>query len=563
MKDKITAIFWIYSIYYVTLAIAGGIRQYSPVPHWDMLAGYLFFDSIIQDAPWTAWFMQHNEHRIFFSRLLFWIDIHVFQGKSWFLISMNYSLILLCYITFSKFLSSRTTKSFRYLHPFMLAWLFTWSQNENLTWGFQSQFFMAELFPLLSMYFLYKSSRLETHNRTSIYFYTSLLFAFAALGTMANGILALPIMAVCTLALVPKKEHKIAACIVASIGIYLYVHNYSRPETLGNPTESLTKNPIAAIKYILLYFGSPFYYINKEASAAKSLASFSGLVFFLLTAFIVIRTFTKPETNPSNRAYTITLIGFLLYVIGTATGTAGGRLIQGVDQALSSRYLTPCLMAWCSVLLLYIDLLKAIKPKKIRNKTWVPFASLLALLTPQQISALNIPTTEVFEKNVSALALELGIIDKKQINHIYPDHPVAIDLTRSSIENNTSIFGLSPLKDARSLINSTLADITNSNLCNGGIIETQDIEEDRNYKRILGIVTIPLGSPKPKTLQIIDDNHVAKGFAMVDYNNRYKLEASENGRINYWFKGYIKAEATGIRLSAYERKSKCLFTLTP
>jgi hypothetical protein len=41
----------------------------------DMWNGYLGFFTKLSDGDWSAWWGQHNEHRIFLARLFFWFDL--------------------------------------------------------------------------------------------------------------------------------------------------------------------------------------------------------------------------------------------------------------------------------------------------------------------------------------------------------------------------------------------------------------------------------------------------------------------------------------------------------
>ena len=179
---------------FVALAIAGAVRAYSPVPYWDMWSGYLPFLDQAASGDWTVWWRQHNEHRILLTRLLFWMDLRWFGGASWFLLAANYVLIALGAVLACKILRELPVPPGRdadmhALMAFAVIWLFFWSQWENLTWGFQSQFIMAQMLPLAALYMLYRSLK-----GGSATFALACLLGLMCAGTMANGILALPLM---------------------------------------------------------------------------------------------------------------------------------------------------------------------------------------------------------------------------------------------------------------------------------------------------------------------------------------------------------------------------------
>lgn len=150
-KDRL---FLLVSIYFVVVSVIGGIRLYSPVPYWDMWDGYLGFYVKASSGDWSAWWVQHNEHRIVLSRILFWLDLSLFAGRGIFLIISNYLLLaFICWLFIRIYIDVCRVK-FKWFCYFLIAWLFFWLQKENLVWSFQSQFYLAQALPLLSLYIL-------------------------------------------------------------------------------------------------------------------------------------------------------------------------------------------------------------------------------------------------------------------------------------------------------------------------------------------------------------------------------------------------------------------------
>jgi hypothetical protein len=194
---------------FILLAILGTIRSYSPVPFWDMWDGFLQFYLKVSSGDWGAWWVGHNEHRIVLSRLFFWLDLRFFGGTGWFSLSATYLLIVVvgAFIALiwheqtgslqgrNLLTGSDNSRRFSdwYVLLFLMAWIFSWSQYENLTWAFQDQFVLAQLLPLSGLYFLHLSA--TNLQRTRRYYCISVLSGILALGTMANGVFALPVMA--------------------------------------------------------------------------------------------------------------------------------------------------------------------------------------------------------------------------------------------------------------------------------------------------------------------------------------------------------------------------------
>ena len=145
-----------FALFYVLTVLVGIFNNYSAVPFWDMWNGYLEFYTKAQNGEWYAWFAQHNEHRVFLSRILFWADIHFFDGASYFLIICNFLLMIGIVWLFSKFIKDLFQEGVTkfYLFGLIVVLMFSWIQDNNITWGFQSQFFLAYLVPLLAFYML-------------------------------------------------------------------------------------------------------------------------------------------------------------------------------------------------------------------------------------------------------------------------------------------------------------------------------------------------------------------------------------------------------------------------
>src|SRR5690554_6421503 len=131
--------------------------NYSAVPFWDMWSGYLTFYYQALEQGWQAWWEQHNEHRLVLAKIFFWLDLEFFHGRMILLYVFNYLFSLAAFVTFVR-VFGRLTGAGRLSLPLLLAlpaaFSFSWLQEENYIWAFQSQFHMAYLFPLRSLLLL-------------------------------------------------------------------------------------------------------------------------------------------------------------------------------------------------------------------------------------------------------------------------------------------------------------------------------------------------------------------------------------------------------------------------
>lgn len=543
----------------VGLSIIGGVIHYSPVPFWDMWDAYLDFFVNADASGWHIWWEQHNEHRIVLARILFWMDLAWFQGMGWFLIVANYVLAGASCLLFYACLKEQLTKarhreSLKLLGLLLVSWLFSWAQHENFTWGFQSQFFLAQLVPLATFYFLHKSVTVPM--RSGLWLMATCLSGIAALGTMANGVLALPLTFLMSIALRLNWKKSTLLGLLATLTTTIYFYDYQPVVGHGSLRQTISANPFGMIQYVLLYIGSPFYYLIERITVAQELAQLAG-AFLILSAVVFA---AKALRTPATSSLQLALLVFLLYVGGTAFGTAGGRLMFGLNQALASRYTTPALMAWAALFVLYAPYLaKALSRGRVSALCIVlAVFTLFALMIPRQLTAM-LPDSEMqFERKVAALALELRIRDATQIGTIYPSVGSVIAFAKMPIERNLSIFGLPPIQDASERIGRTVtASIPPT--CKGHIDQVSVISGERHYVSIEGWIYDERTRSTPTSLQILDEQSTVIGYALTgqrrsDVSAAFTKEAELSG-----FKGYVLREKIGKQVVLRSDKPSCQF----
>jgi hypothetical protein len=544
-------IFALFALTYVALAIIGAFRSYSPVPYWDMWDGYIQFYVRVLNSDWSVWWAQHNEHRIFLARLFFWLDLSFFDGLSWFLIIVNYTLLFIACLTFLTMWREKSGKGYNFGYLFLTAWIFSWVQNENLTWGFQSQFILAQLLPLLAFYFIHLSTN-ENSKKTDRNFYLAIFFGCLSIGSMANGVLALPLLTIYALVSKAKRE-RVGILILASIVcLFFYFYGYVAVQRHGSIMLALKNNPIDLFKYITLYIGGPFYYIGK-GEAGLFFAFIAGLLFFILTLFKIKEEFS----NAWKSSFNLALIFFIFYIAGTALGTGGGRLIFGIEQALSSRYMTPALMAWAALFILFSsNVLKCEKCSTIIS------ALVLILLLPYQLKALQFNHDENFQRKVAALALEMRVKDQDQVTQIYPSLENALAITELPVKNNFSIFGTQLLKNVNEKLNSkivlkNIGDIHTK--CIGHIDEVTSIKNESNYNKIKGWVFNSITKNVPPSLWVLNGKNEIIGYVITGQSRNDVRDLIDPSALRSGFIGYISQNYSKEFISLYDPSSKCIY----
>jgi hypothetical protein len=523
-----------------------------------MWAGYLFFYTKVSMGDYSEWWAQHNEHRIVLSKLFFWIDIRWFRGLSYSLITINYLLVSAACLAFIQLLNetfkSLANKELRNFFVFIIiGWLFSWSQHDNLSWAFQSQFFMAQLLPLWAFYFLYKMS--STPDKSLVYFLLASLFGVLSVGTMANGILALPLMLVygiyCRIGF--RRNAVLFALTVVCITSYFY--GYNAPAGHGSLGDAIANNPLGVVHYIFVYVGSPFSFITPVlgAPARENIAALAGLFFIAVAAYYAYLNIRATQKNHLH----LCLLFFILYFGGTALGTAGGRLmLGGVEQALTSRYSTPALMAWAALLIISTPVIVGWAGKL---KIVLPaFLALSIAVLIGQASALDSQDNEHFERLVAALGLELGVNDRGQIMHVFPSAEWALNAAKYPSEKHLSIFGVDPIVGAKEKIG-TANTLVVEKQCLGRLDQILPIAGEGRYAAVSGWVFDKESESIPSSLLIVDHNNVVVGYALTGGYRDDVARSLDAKALKSQFKGYVLKDGLGTDLKFSSSSPGCYF----
>ena len=559
--------FWMaaFAILMFMLAVIGGINSYSPIPHMDMWDGALDFYMRLMRGENNLWFAQHNEHRILLSRFLFWAEYEIFEGLNYFLIAVNYLLVLLAIFLFWRFSQLQHYQSIDQLSPksptpvlfftlLITAWLSHWMQWENLSWGFQSQFFLAQSIPLAAFYCLAASS---LNRRSLLYFLATAILGLLSLGTMANGVLALPLLTLTALIIRIGwiRTGLLAVCSV--VGVMLYFWEYHTPGYHGSIIDTLQQQPFQLLRYVALYLGSPFFALVGEGQPGLVAAEISGFTLIILSAIRLGIEVKQRRLNP----VTLALLGYLLYLGGTAVGTGTGRVIFGIAQAISSRYTTPALMAWASLLLLYWPML-SIFANKHRHGAATTLILFCSLLLWHQFSALQRPHHNLFDRQIGALALELGVADAQQIDHVYPMNAGLIDIANQATAKDLTVFGHYPLQGLREKWTDRFTPPADSPTCQGALDSVSTIEGEPDALRISGWVFNPVEESVPSRVIATDRLGRIVGFALTGQPRPDVADAVHESAGLSGYRGYIQHLEQGTEITLHGEGSQCSFAIT-
>ncbi|NOT86224.1 MAG: hypothetical protein HOP02_15920 [Methylococcaceae bacterium] len=551
LKQKILfALFAFLAGVSVCMSIMGGVLYFTPVPIMDMWESISFYQRISL-GDWNAWWKLHNEHRIVLSRLLFWVDITWFKGRGIFLIIVNYLLLLLSYLIlyaclYERLNNAREQFNRKLLALVLLTIMFSWLQHENMVWTFQSQFLLAYLLPLAAFYYLHKASGQSNHSKR--FFVCACVFGVGALGSMANGMLALPLLVV--MALLLRMSWRRINCLVllALLGVTLYRYNYYAPLQHGSLKLALLQQPLAFIHYLLLYLGAPFYFLL--GSGDYLIAQLTG-VFLIASALL----FTWQSLRSSKiDSLQLALLMFVLYIGASAFGTAGGRLIFGLSQALSGRYMTPALQVWSVILILYAPLIS--RGLSAKKTYYGLLLGLQVLLMSKQSPALQTQEQALYDYQVAALAIELGIQDDQKINLVFPSAALVIEQSKAAIKNDWSIFNHALIKDAAQTIGQNDVQRYPAE-CMGKLDSHIDLPGDARYVRVKGWLTDLNRQTGEQRIHILNEKRQVIGYAFSGEptGDIYKSSAVQTKEAG--FEGYVLAEYMGQAITLKGLTSHC------
>lgn len=388
--------------------VLGMARHYSPVPFWDQWDGGLAFYLRALQNPATAFFEQHNEHRLVVPNLIFFADVRYFGGRNVFALAANVVLatleaVVLWHVVMRHV--QRNLTNCAVVAGVTLIFTFSFIQRENFTWGFQSQWFAVYLFAICSFHAIERSAQ----TRSRRWLVAALVSASFSAGCMASGLLALPMLL--ALAVYFRLPIRVLALIFGMTLLLwaAYFHNWHAPGG-ASPIEAVMRSPVGIAKYVLLYLGGPLQYTVPR-----------GIAFaYILGSITVILTSTAAwlAVSRSVRPRAIALLGTALFLVGNGAITAAGRYAFGLGSAMSSRYTTAALLAvLCSAAFLWLN---ASHPNTRRaagvglliGAAWV-FTGQYAVRDPAQ--------TEVFGKKLGGLALRWNVFDPVYTAGLFPE----------------------------------------------------------------------------------------------------------------------------------------------
>ncbi|WP_053843711.1 hypothetical protein [Paracidovorax avenae] len=552
------------AVYALATAVSAW-RSFTSVPVWDMWGALEFYNDVRGGAGWPAWWRLFNEHRLVLAKALFWMEYTWFGGQQVFLIVVNYLLAGCSGMVLSAFLrprlADRPRRTWIAGTVLLALWLFSWVQRENLTWAFQSQFFLAQLLPLAGFYCLYRAARQPAPQS---WFVAACALGVLSIGTMINGVMALPMMVLYALAARLGWKRTAVLALLAAICIATYTAGYVSPEGHGGGVlATLREHPLGMAAYTLLYLGSPFQHLTRHLGSSWMIV---GQAFGTLFVLLALAALPRALRAPREHLLELALLTFVAYVGGIAFATSGGRLQFGFENALSSRYTTPTLMAWAALAVLYAPRLAALRGGA-RAVAWGLLVLLLALMLVVQTRDVK-RNDHAHMQLTGTLALQMGVHDARRIGMLIWSEELGVKLARMSTAIGAGVFDQPALAAAQQALGEHAETLPPR--CHAFVDQVETLPGEPRFVRVQGgLLPEPERTPF-EAVRLVGTDGTVVGYGLPDRWRKRTPPVHAPGPFGRYlmFTAYLQVPASGqlpaaVTLQAPGTPCAAALVLTP
>ncbi|WP_445634869.1 Glycosyltransferase RgtA/B/C/D-like domain-containing protein [Nostoc sp. DSM 114161] len=315
------------------------------IPVWDDWELVYLFNKIYSGtASFSDFFAQHNEHRIFFPRIIF--AILAFSSK-WNIKLETYFSLLLALVNFAvlyKIAAHSSNKNNKLLfHLFNLTTCvvnFSLLQYENWLWGFQIAWLLINTCLILAVFILTVPKNLHPNFRLSLASLCCIIASFSSAHGLLSWLVLLPSVYLVEGITKQKKIRILVWLVLFAFCVAIYSINYEKPS--HHPSIFfIFQQPLIGVKYFFVMIGF---------SLGKTILTpmVNGLIIFSNFSFFNIYCFKNYQSVFFGKAVPWLSLGWfaVLFVLITTLGRAG----FGIETATSSRYVTVSILLVISCL---------------------------------------------------------------------------------------------------------------------------------------------------------------------------------------------------------------------
>ncbi|MGJ5633814.1 hypothetical protein [Nostoc sp. CALU 1950] len=338
------------------------------VPFWDDWGLVNFFEKIYSGTiNFGDFFAQHNEHRIFFPRIIF--AIIAFSSK-WNIKLENYFSFLLALVNFVflyKIAASSYNENNKILfHLFNITTCiinFSLIQYENWLWGFQIAWLFINTCLIIAVFILTVPKNFHPNSRLLLASICCFIASFSSAHGLLSWLAVLPSVYLIEGTTKQKKIRFLVWVVLFSFCVAIYFIGYQKPSQ--HPSIFfLLQQPFITSEFFFTIIGSSFY---KNIFPPVVI----GLIILFVFLFFNVTCFKNYQSDFINKANPWISLGWfpILFALITTVGRAG----MGIEQAAISRYKTVSILLIISCLQLW-RLCILYKGKDAGKNTYILFS---------------------------------------------------------------------------------------------------------------------------------------------------------------------------------------------
>jgi hypothetical protein len=286
-------------------------------------------------------FAFHNEHRIFFPRVLTFALAKLTHWNVRAELLMIWILACVCSLNLWRVAQVTGWRNSRTRHWLLLGTnvlVFSPMQWENLLWGFQIGFFL----PLATMTAcLWVAPLLRRPFDFVATMFLCLISTFSIASGFASWFLTAPLLLLWNGKPRARDEKTwwLTWVAVGIVSVGCYFHGFTRPAAHPGPTAAV-EHPLRAIQFILAYLGTPF---SGAAPNASSIALGASAALFILFAACLLYLW-RGRRDRTLLAHSLPWVSLAGWALVNAFLTMLGRLGFGSVAATQPRYVSFAIM---------------------------------------------------------------------------------------------------------------------------------------------------------------------------------------------------------------------------
>lgn len=497
------------------------LKYYVDVPYWDQwslvpLINKYFQGTLTFQDLWN----QHNEHRIIVPKIILLLVAILSDWKIIYELMLNYFFGIGIFLLITKNINSEI-KYERHYHLLLLIIsivIFSPTQWENWLWGWQIAIFLNVFCVILAFKFL---SNVNFRN-----FIMAFILGIIATFSYANGLIFWVVGFI--MLINAKYQKRISYYLlflwllfsVLIISVYFYSYHSTIQEI------NFYKQPLAYIKYIFAYLGAPIVNFNYYYSI---FFGFVGVSLLSVLSILYIKRGIRVD---------IVWVALGLYSILSAFMSSVGRFRFGIEQAMSSRYITISSLLWVSLFIIIFNLEHS--GIKIYRKHTAKIILLIITITPLLINFTKstVEFRKWHEKLMPARNELISSRDYYIMQRLYPDCDVLKEMIEiidkyniSSLREYKHFSNYTQLKDSTTIFGRVETITSNESLNN--------LAHDSIF-RISGWAIDPISQMPAKSIIVVCNNNIISRADIADsrrdiveqFNNYNYIKSGWNMRVS-------------------------------